>query len=100
VHWLLNHSRLLLHHWLLLDENLLLLDWLLDVDVFFDVLVHDVATTETNGCDVTVAEPVGASVVDDSTVLSSELLFLLEQFGLSLLFLAVSLLFSGFLLSQ
>ena len=59
--------------------DLLLLDWLLDVDIFFDVFVDNVAGAETNRCYVTMVVSMLLVVVANyTTVLSSELLFLLE----------------------
>ena len=92
---------LLHHHWLLLldVDHLLLLDWvLLDVDIFLDVLVYDVALAN-NGLSITVSKIVLSSSYD-TTVLFRLLLFLLKQFCLSLLFFAISFFLSSLLLSE
>jgi len=77
-----------MHHWLLLDVNLLLLDWLLDVDVLFDVLVHDIALAKTI-FNVLMAKLVLPSATHYTTVLFRLLFFFLEQLSLFFLFFTI-----------
>jgi hypothetical protein len=94
MHWLFHEDWLLL-----LDVNLLVLDWLLDIDVLFNMLMYDIALAKTI-FSIAIAMLVLASAAYYTTVLFRELLFLLEQFSLSLLFFTISLFLCAFLLSE
>ena len=97
MHWLLHEDRLLLMKLLLLGVDLLLLvDLLLvDVDIFFNMLMHNIAPAKTV-LNVAMAKSMltsESSAQDTSayytTVLSCFLFLFLEQLGMLFLFFAM-----------